>query len=385
MLSKPLHRVSRRQHMNGLRMPCRLIETRLAEKFYSSVIVEATSAANRLTASTFGKKSQSQVMPQDRHSSACNCRKPGFLSYFSLCRFIPLQQFGNSVLPTPLIIILRLVMPASSLVLSCNQSHRRMAVENGPKNGMLALGARFSSAYLRPRRLSKESRVSTTAHSDGSTTFAHMDWRVSIAAFLAECSRGDEQDYARWKVKSITWVKALASHMSHEFVQFVVQNVETGESRRLIADRQETGDWISIMSNPDGPIEMSDMFTGLEAGTPASQGQRTPYTDRHMLPLPLVSVVFNSVGEAPGLRRMAHLLSEVSSRRKEYNPLREHCWWFSEKVIVEVAREPTAQLKEWPWSRWRYSFVIVNRYVRRHRLEVAARQFEEHCLREFEY
>jgi hypothetical protein len=227
--------------------------------------------------------------------------------------------------------------------------------------------------------------MSLVARSDGSKTFAHMDWRVPIAAFLDDSSRGNKVDYARWKVKSITWVKALASHMSHEFVQFVVQNVETGESRRLIADRQETGDWISIMSNPNGPIEMSDMFTGLAEGTPASEGQTTPYTDRHMLPLPLVSVVFSSVRQAPDLMRMAALLSNVSSRRKDYNPLREHCWWFSENVILEAAALPTAQLMEWPWSRWRYSFVIVNKWVRRHRLELAAKQFEQHCLREFEY
>ncbi|KPI38546.1 uncharacterized protein AB675_4167 [Cyphellophora attinorum] len=227
--------------------------------------------------------------------------------------------------------------------------------------------------------------MANSKNSDESKAFAHLDWRVPIAAFQHEVSRENGPDYSRWKVTSVTWVKALASHMSHEFVQFVVHNVETGERCRMIADRQETGDWIRIMSNPNGPIEMSDMFTGLASGTPASQGQRTPYTDRHMLPLPLVSVVFKSLLEAPNLRRMAHLLSEVSSRRKEYNPLREHCWWFSENVIFEASTVPTAQLKEWPWSRWRYSFVIVNKYIRRHRLEVAARQFEEHCLREFEY
>ncbi|ETN41941.1 uncharacterized protein HMPREF1541_03880 [Cyphellophora europaea CBS 101466] len=175
--------------------------------------------------------------------------------------------------------------------------------------------------------------------------------------------------------------------MSHEFVQFVAEDTVTGERRRLIADRQETGDWVSITPNPNDPIEMSTTFAGLGSG---SWSKSTPYKDRHTLPLPLVSLVFqhsnSETDPRPTLRSIAELIADVSSRCQEYNPLREHCWWFSEAVI-EGAQEryETGVLKEWDWAKYRYSFVVCNKWIRRKVLEKAARLFEEQCLEEFAY
>jgi hypothetical protein len=185
--------------------------------------------------------------------------------------------------------------------------------------------------------------------------FAHLGYRVSASEFLNEVTTVAK--YNSWRVVSVTWVKALASHMSHEFIQFIAEDTETGERTRLIADRQETGDWVSITPNPSDPMEMSTTFKGLGSGL---WSKSTPYKDRHTLPLPLVSVNFDGpsseLDSRPTLKSMAELVVEISSRCNEYNPLREHCWWFSEAVINEIrTRYPSSSLEEWDWHQYRYS------------------------------
>lgn len=185
--------------------------------------------------------------------------------------------------------------------------------------------------------------------------FSHLGYRVSASEFLGEVSAAAEYD--SWRIVSVTWVKALASHMSHEFIQFVAEDTDSGRRTRLIADRQETGDWVSITPDPNDPIDMSPTFNGLGSGL---WSKSTPYKDRHTLPLPLVSLMFDTpcsgTDPRPTLRSMAELVVDISERCTEYNPLREHCWWFSEAVLEGArTRFSSARLEEWPWHRYRYS------------------------------
>lgn len=230
---------------------------------------------------------------------------------------------------------------------------------------------------MRPRRLRRE--ATAAANEDGigegvvgkgKGILKHLGRRVSTGEFVDIVKA---EGVAGWRVVSVTWVKALASHMSHEFVQFVVEG-GGGRRVRVFADRQETGDWVSVTPEVSGDEE--------EEGGEV----QTPYQDRHMMPLPLVSVVFEADGRVPKLGEMAELLMGVSARCREYNPLREHCWWFSEAVLEGVReRWGGGRLEEWEWARYRYSFVICNQYIRRDVLERAARGFERRCLQALEY
>lgn len=281
-----------------------------------------------------------------QHSAACACQRPGLGSILSLCQWLPTQKFGSSRLPAPLIVLLRFLLPAASLRLQCGNLPVQPNTAS-PVERAAAAGARFSSAYLRPRRLRRES--------SSDNIFAHLGYRVSATDFLREVT--DDAKYDSWRIVSVTWVKALASHMSHEFIQFIAEDTATGERTRLIADRQETGDWVSITPNPNDPSEMSSTFTGLGSGL---WSKSTPYRDRHTLPLPLVSISFGEPtlqGDSrPALRSIAELLVDITARCSEYNPLREHCWWFSEAVIEELRMQfPWAKLEEWQWHRYRYS------------------------------
>jgi hypothetical protein len=290
--------------------------------------------------------------------------------------FVPLQRFGGSILPMPLMVLMRLILPATSLKLECAYTEKswRKAESKGRGSGV---GALFSSSVLKPRRLERESSMENA--------FAHLGYRVSTTEFLTEVA--SEKRYAGWRVVSVTWVKALASHMSHEFIQFIAEDTATGTRARLIADRQETGDWVSITPNPMAPVEMSSTFEGLGSRPWAKS---TPYKDRHTLPLPLVSLVFERgegcVDTRPRLHAVAELIAGISLQCEEYNPLKEHCWWFSEAVIDAIRENfAHARLEEWAWARYRYSFVICNKWIRRQILENAARMFESQCLENFAY
>jgi hypothetical protein len=311
-----------------------------------------------------------------RSANVCACHRGGLRAWLPLCMFVPLQRFGGSILPMPLMVLMRLILPAASLAVECVYTKKswRTAVSKGPGT---AVGARFSNSVLKPRRLGMESSPENV--------LAHLGHRVSTTEFLGEVA--SDPRYADWRVVSVTWVKALASHMSHEFVQFIAEDTATGTRARLIADRQETGDWISITPEPMAPFEMRSTFEGLSS---RPWTKATPYKDRHSLPLPLVSLVFESdhgcLDTRPRLHSVADLVAGISAGCKDYNPLKEHCWWFSE-AIIDAIREnfANARLEEWAWARYRYSFVVCNKWIRRRILEQAARAFETQCLQDLAY
>ncbi|RMZ85669.1 hypothetical protein DV737_g676, partial [Chaetothyriales sp. CBS 132003] len=232
--------------------------------------------------------------------------------------------------------------------------------------GGLTASERFSEHVLKPRRLAREQRTPNP--------FSHLNRKVSTSAFFEEVTASPDT-YGAYQVTSVSWVKALASHMSHEFVQFVIENKTTGHRMRLITDRQETGDW--VITTESG---------GVEAAAKFSWSALSPYKDRHNLPLPLVSLRLNDANARPSLVEMAKLIVEISQTAPVYNPLREHCWWFSEALFEAVwKRYNVRDIQEWPWAKYRYSFVLCNSWVKRTTLAAEAEEFEKRCMNEMVY
>lgn len=264
---------------------------------------------------------------------------------FTLCRLIPTQTFGNSTFPAPIIALLRTIFHAASLDVECQHSGRKQRLVTRARE-RLSAGARFAQSVLKPRRLFREqsTRLATT-----------VPTRLSTTDFLREV---ETSRLAKYRVISVTWVKALASHMSHEFIQFVAEDTISSRRIRFITDRQETGDWVTFCTEGEEPL----------------------YSDRHRVPLPLLSVNFSNGSTALSLTllEMAILLAETSGKGT-YNPIREHCWWYAETVFDAIRTQRVTELKEWPWSKYRYSFVLFNEWVKRKTLEAHACEFEQMC------
>ena len=182
-----------------------------------------------------------------------------------------------------------------------------------------------------------------------------------------------QDKYGSYRVVSVSWVKALASHMSHEFIQIVTEDTVTGRRLRLITDRQETGDWVITTE------------LGIEVASRSAWPDLSPYKDRHNLPLPLVSLSLVESATRPSLLDMAKLIAKISKAAPTYNPIREHCWWYCEAVFEAVRSRYDADLCEWPWAKYRYSFVLCNSWVRRRTLAAHANAFEKMCMEETVY
>ena len=289
---------------------------------------------------------------------SCSCHR----SLLPLCRVIPTQSFGDSYFTAPCIVLLRLMFSASPFQLNCRHSKcgRRSA-----QLGDFSVGARFSTSVLKPRRLAREQR--------DLSLLSHLGRKLSTVDFLREV-RSSVNQYSKYRVTSVSWVKALGSYMSHEFVQFVIEDAGTGHRRRLITDRQETGDWVII---PESDVQSA-------SGT--LWPKLSPYKDRHHLPLPLVSRRLKHCSSRPGLLDIAQLLVKITNHAPSYNPIREHCWWYAEVVFETLHTQyPSGTLKEWPWAKYRYAFVLCNSWIRRRTLAAHALDFERQCMEKLLY
>ena len=220
----------------------------------------------------------------------------------------------------------------------------------------------------------------------------------------------------------MTWVKALASPLSHEYIQFILLDPLNGSRCRLITDRQEDGDWVHIVGGPgwdasaiysspfppQPPPPPPTSFPHLNHHQPAANdvkdGNENASYDafgHHTLPLPLLSLTFApKAGRPTTLLDFAAIPAQVTAREPRYRLIREHCWWYAEAVFdaarmlgrqhqnspfrsptpatPTTIRESSPHLKEWDYAGYRYSFV-----VRLHTWKPLRRELLVKCARDF--
>ena len=318
------------------------------------------SKSSRKSPANIERRGRSSIKPE----RTCQCQNSMLRSLLPLCRVIPLQTLGSSFYTTPVIALLRTLFPASPYSLNC--AHAKPAAslsqvaQHNPELQRTKDGKQGDSPEW------NITAFNSTSDSD-LCAFSHLPERLSTQEFRNEIHASI--DYGRYRVVPISWVKALASHMSHEFLQFVVEDPHTSRRDRLLSDRQETGDWVLIP-----PAKVSSSL-----GVPWQE--LSPYKYRHAIPLPLVSLTFDAAASRPALRAVADVLEETTERCPEYGAMREMCWWYAEAVMDTARlRFDDARVEEWAWARakYRYSFVLCNDWVRR-RLEEDASQFEALC------
>lgn len=276
-------------------------------------------------------------------------RSPGLVAVIG--SVVPLTSFNSSVYSTPVLLLLRLFYNAAAL----NSTYPPAKNVNGStdlSHGFamdLALSASgtetFGTTHTQRSKLpisafDSQNQLSTTAFYELTTTFGPF------------------------KVISITWAKALSSPLSHEFIQCIVEDVQTRKRYRIVVERHEDGDWV---------------HTGLSW---------KPDTDPHYrlgMPLPLLSLIFEEGHCQPLLSSFAKLLAEVTINSPKYNPMKEMCWWFAEVVFERAFTQFGGKVKQWDFASLRYSFVFRTSLVRRNRLTEHARRFHSQNAADFEY
>ena len=271
-----------------------------------------------------------------------------------LCMLLPRHRFSGSIFNTPLLLILRLFYQASSFDLS------------NPQTGYGSINPHILPYHACGAPLNKKGTPMphTAREKDNKTPSLFGRYEILSTTDWFHRLSATPSMYESLQIVSMTWVKGLASPLSHEFVQFVVEDTKSGTRYRLVADRHENGDWVIV-------------------GWDWASG-KSPL-DRHSLPLPLVSLTFNDARSRPNVSSIGKVLADVTARRPGYNIMKEMCWWYAEAVVEAAHAKFGGELKEWKWSRFRYSFIVRTNVLRRETLASEAEEFEKQNAEEMSF
>ncbi|KAK3049457.1 hypothetical protein LTR09_009376 [Extremus antarcticus] len=260
-------------------------------------------------------------------------------------RLLPRERFGSSIFNTPLLLLLRLFYQATPFRCSTKSSLQ----SSTQSNTLQVLTGNAANQLSTPS-------ITLSEASDVALSVNTRSWRENLLdshyPIVHTCT-----------LRSLTWIKSLSAPLSHEYIQFVLEDVDANQAHRLIVERDTYGDFVSIRSK-------------LGAGiTKRGVGQKTCVVgvskpdEQHDLPLPLLSLSWThlSARDRPSALELADIVAEVTQRHPKYNLGRAHCWWFCEAVFENMAayRQSSGApvLKHWPWAAYRYSYMVVGKNV----------------------
>lgn len=271
---------------------------------------------------------------------------------------VPRSKFGSSLYNVPLLLVLRLFYQASPFEAAVQQvSHGRkdrdvaqFTSRDVATNALPILA--FRHGLYPPSHLILE---------DGVLSSFNSYEVLSTTAWLAKITASPRL-YDGHHLSSLTWTKALGSPLSHEFIQFVIEDTRTGHRSRHLTHRHVDGG--------DSVLFGFDWTSGTEP------------TRHHALPLPLLSLTFD---KKPNVADFARLLVDITERKPGYNLLREMCWWYAEAVIEDAHAKYGGRLMEWDFSHLRYSFVVRTNLIKREKLVRHAKEFRKLNVMEMNY
>lgn len=188
--------------------------------------------------------------------------------------------------------------------------------------------------------------------------------RISTEAW-ASLLTSSPATYKDCELVSLTWAKALESDLSHEFIQFIVEDKRNGVRTRVFSDRQN-----------------NDMTDSVTVGWNWS-GEKNPSGQKDM-PLPLKSLVFDDTNR-PCVVELSILLATITARAPNYNIIRM-CFWYAQSVFESAAARWGGQVKEWPFSRYAYRLVLWDYdFMSKFDMENSARQFKKQDIEGMSY
>lgn len=281
-------------------------------------------------------------------TTACACNNSSARTYLLPCSLVPRHTFASSRFNVVILLFLRLFYQASTFEAKTSISDQIVQQEI------------YAPALETGRN--PESAQSPCNHDIRNHLFAEYakvltgDWFNMMMSQWESCQK--------FKIVSLTWVKALASPFSHEFIQVIVQDPESAERTRIVVSREDTGDWVICGWN-------------WQSGEPPSH--------HYTLPLPLLSLVFPDETTRPTIFMLGQILAAVTKRSPGYNLAREMCWWYSEQVFEEFHAKYGGQIKEWQWSKYRYSFVVKTNVIQRKELTKHAEAFKKQIIDKMDF
>ncbi|KAJ9664547.1 hypothetical protein H2198_000198 [Neophaeococcomyces mojaviensis] len=264
----------------------------------------------------------------------------------SMSTILPLNQFSTSIYSVPVLLFLRLFYQATPFAISTPENIGRVITSD---HGVSCVVIATVPSLAKPP----------------SESFFDTFKQYNTRDFIARL-KSDVDFFSRVQIKSITWVKALASPLSHEYLQFLVQDPSTGKLHRLVVDRSDAGDLVTV-------------------GWDWKSGKYASH--HHVLPLPLLTLFFEGKHqiEAPSLLQFAEILNETSQTQR-YRLWREMCWWYAEMVFCQTAKKfPAFTIKQWHFAQLRYSFIVISDWLQRPLLSKAAHEFRIMNINEMRY
>lgn len=302
--------------------------------------------APRCRISTTSVQWRSQAGDAACSMTTATAHRKGIARRISLWMLFPRHRFGTSLFNTPLLLVLRLFYQAASFDVTLpplGSGHEQPS----PAQRLSSDTSLTSKPPSIPERIETRDNDISDLFAGPYEKIPTTDWYNMLAA--------SPSTYEHCRIVSITWVKALASPLSHEFVQFIVEDASTGLRSRIIADRQETGDWV---------------FVGWDWAS------NKDISDRHSLPLPLLSLTYDNPSSRPDLVSFAKVLADVT-KRHPYRVMREMCWWYAETVLEMAHINYGGRLEQWKYAKLRYSLVVWTNILRREALASQAEEFRK--------
>lgn len=278
-----------------------------------------------------------EIVSQDEaveSGTSVNHAKPSLQDMKTYLRhYLPFDNFSSSLYSVPMLLFFRLFYPAAPYSIKCALQELESGLTQNSMPGFHQTGNGLGSKMPASEFLGTYAKLDVCAFSE----------RLNVYSELANT----------YRISAMTWVKALASPLSHEFLQIIIEHTNTGQRYRLVTERTDVGDTVMV-------------------GWDWSSHEYASH--HHILPLPLLSVSFED-GAGPSLSQLSTILIDTS-KVQSYNLLREMCWWYAEKVFTRVAQEkPGIRIKQWPYASLRYSFVVQNEWIKRQALVREAQKF----------
>lgn len=172
-------------------------------------------------------------------------------------------------------------------------------------------------------------------------------------------------NYDHCQVVSLTHGKALASPLSHEFIQFIVEDTHNGVRTRVFTDRQK-------QSPPDRVIVGNNWASDKNL------------SDQKDLPMPLKSLTFQ--GKRPPVIALAEVLAAVTRRAPEYKYTSTMCWWYAGSVFETARARFGGEIREWQFASWASQMVVWDYIVvPKVDMETEARQFKKQNIEGMSY
>ncbi|KAG9561378.1 hypothetical protein KCU71_g8376, partial [Aureobasidium melanogenum] len=166
------------------------------------------------------------------------------------------------------------------------------------------------------------------------------------------------ETYKNCRVISMTLAKALRSPLSHEFVQFIVEDSSTGTRTRVFTDRIDS-------SPPDRVI------VGRDWASPKNP------SDQDDMPMPLMSLSFTN--QPFPVIQLAALMAAITEREPEYHFYSTMCWWYAMTVFKSAMMYAgdNCEVKEWKFAKYASSMVVWDGIITpREQMEMEAHAFK---------